>query len=238
MRLLALPQAIQEALSKGKISEGHTRPLLMLTDKKEEQMTLFREMLIRKMTVREAENLARKVAQDKVRKKQYIKDPNILEMETSLAEKLGTRVHIAKRDVGGVIEIDFFSIEDLAEILEQVKEKNKNRINMADKFKNAVASISSENLTHVNIAPTVANTTAKTTPTMAEIRLAMSEKSEQGLHNAFEIQGKIDEQIGFKDMAMENIPDNNLVDDRAKEEIKKDDDSDDEDLYNIKNFTL
>ena len=74
MRLLALPQEIQDALSHGKISEGHTRPLLMLTDRPDEQMTLFREMQIRKMTVREAESLARKVAQDKVRKKQYIKD--------------------------------------------------------------------------------------------------------------------------------------------------------------------
>jgi ParB family chromosome partitioning protein len=121
MRLLTLPAEIQEALAKGRISEGHTRPLLMLTEKKEEQMTLFREMLIRKMTVREAESLARKVAQDKVRKKAYIKDPNIVDIETDLAEKLGTRVHIEKRDVGGVITIDFFSYDDLEGIVEQIK---------------------------------------------------------------------------------------------------------------------
>ncbi len=41
LRLLALPQEMLDALSEGRISEGHCRPLLMLSDRPEEQATLF-----------------------------------------------------------------------------------------------------------------------------------------------------------------------------------------------------
>jgi ParB family chromosome partitioning protein len=62
LRLLALPQEILDALSAGKISEGHTRPILMLTDRPQEQMVLFKEIIFKKMTVRDAERVARKIA--------------------------------------------------------------------------------------------------------------------------------------------------------------------------------
>ena len=52
VRLLALPTEILDALSQGKISEGHARPLMMLGDRLEEQMTLFKEIMFRKLTVR------------------------------------------------------------------------------------------------------------------------------------------------------------------------------------------
>jgi hypothetical protein len=117
MRLLTLPQDILVALEQGRISEGHTRPLLMLANRPEEQLTLFKEMLIRKMTVREAEGIARRIAFDKVRKKDRFFDPDIADMEGRLAESLGTRVHIEKKEVGGKILIDFFSYEELQNIL-------------------------------------------------------------------------------------------------------------------------
>ncbi len=118
LRLLALPQEILDALSAGKISEGHTRPILMLIDKPEEQMVLFKEILFKKMTVRDSEKAARRIALDKVRKKEYLPDPEILEMETTLQEALGTRVHIEKGLKGGCITIDFFTNDDLKTIME------------------------------------------------------------------------------------------------------------------------
>lgn len=121
LRLLALPQDILDALSQGKISEGHARPLAMLNDRPEEQTTLLKEIMYKKLTVREAEAIARRVAYDKVRKKEKIIDPEIVEMEQKLAETLGTRVQIEKRDnmgkTGGKIVIDFFSPDDLRSIL-------------------------------------------------------------------------------------------------------------------------
>lgn len=118
LRILGLAPEILDALGAGKISEGHTRPLLMLIDRPEEQMTLYKEIIYRKLTVREAEQISRKVAFDKVRKKEYAPDPELTELEEKLSESLGTRVSIERRDNGGKLSIDFFSNEDLRTILD------------------------------------------------------------------------------------------------------------------------
>jgi ParB family chromosome partitioning protein len=120
LRILALPEEVLNALSQGKISEGHTRPILMLTDHPEEQIVLFKEIVYKKITVREAEKLARKIAFDRVRKKEFMPDPEITELEEEFQEKLGTRVHIDRKELGGQIKIDFFSTDDLRQILEQI----------------------------------------------------------------------------------------------------------------------
>ena len=113
IRILGLPQEMQGALSEGKISEGHTRPLLMLTDRPQEQQTVFREIMLKKLTVRDTESIARRIAFDRVRKKEYLYSPEILEMERQLSEELGTRVAIETKDNGGKLIIDFFGEDDL-----------------------------------------------------------------------------------------------------------------------------
>ncbi|MFA7252319.1 MAG: ParB/RepB/Spo0J family partition protein [Candidatus Paceibacterota bacterium] len=123
LRILLLPEEILQALTDGKISEGHSRPLLMLADRKEEQMVLFKEMMIRKMTVREAELTARKIAVERIRKPERMPDPELMELEEKLAHTLGARVHIERKDKGGKIMIDFFSNDDLRAILEAVNNK-------------------------------------------------------------------------------------------------------------------
>jgi len=125
IRLLTLPEEIQNAIVSGQIREGHARPILMLTDRPEQQMTLFKEMLFKKLTVREAEHIARRIAYDKVRKKERAIDPQIVEMEVKLAESLGTRVHIEQNEIGGRIVIDFFSPSDLETILNLVNSEQK-----------------------------------------------------------------------------------------------------------------
>lgn len=135
LRLLALPQEILDALSQQKITEGHTRPILMLADRPEEQMVLFKEIMFKKMTVRDAEKIARKIAVDRIRKKQYLPDPELADLEDKLQETLGTRVHIDRRENGGQIMIDFFSNDDLRTILDLLKSnQDKNPTEMLDKF--------------------------------------------------------------------------------------------------------
>lgn len=126
LRLLMLSPDILDALSSGKISEGHARPLMMLIDRPEEQNTLFKEITFKKLTVREAEMIARKIAVEKARKKERAFDPEIIDIEEKLTQSLGTRVSIERKDVGGKISIDFFSNEDLRMILDLVK-SNKNK---------------------------------------------------------------------------------------------------------------
>ncbi|MDO8659203.1 MAG: ParB/RepB/Spo0J family partition protein [Candidatus Parcubacteria bacterium] len=135
MRILSLPEEIINALSEGKISEGHTRPLLMLATHPEEQIVIFKEIVYKKITVREAERLARKIAYDRVRKKEFMPDPEITELEEEFQEKLGTRVHIDRKDLGGQIKIDFFSTEDLRSILDLLKKSGEAMpLNLLDRY--------------------------------------------------------------------------------------------------------
>lgn len=133
LRLLSLPDEIKKGLMAGRISEGHTRPLLMLTDRPEEQTTLYKEIMVKKMSVRDAEKVARKIAQDKVRKKQFVVDPVIRKFEKQLAENLGTRVHIEPKEKGGQITIDYFTIKDLESILSSMKKVEREQ-SMMDSF--------------------------------------------------------------------------------------------------------
>ncbi|MEK7219183.1 MAG: ParB/RepB/Spo0J family partition protein [Patescibacteria group bacterium] len=181
MRILSLPEEIIIALSEGKITEGHTRPLLMLTDHPEEQVVIFKEIVYKKITVREAERLARKIAYDRVRKKEFMPDPEITELEEEFQEKLGTRVHIDRKDLGGQIKIDFFSTEDLRSILDLINKTAEGKnTNLLDRY--------------------IADST-------------------------FKVEGEENSTL-----SVDGMP----VDDRTKEDIKKDED----DLYNVSNFSL
>jgi ParB family transcriptional regulator, chromosome partitioning protein len=132
LRLLALPSDMLDALGQGKISEGHTRPLLMLADRPEEQLVLFKEIMLKKMTVRDAEKIARKIAFEKVRKKERMFNPDIVELEQRVSDSLGTRVHIEPREVGGRIQIDYFNEDDLKNILAILNAQQQARLIVTD----------------------------------------------------------------------------------------------------------
>src|SRR3989339_267337 len=143
LRILSLPEEILNGLSEGKITEGHTRPILMLADHPEEQLVLFKEIVYKKITVREAEKLARKIAYDRVRKKEFMPDPEIVELEEEFQEKLGTRVHIDRKELGGQIKIDCFSTEDLRAILDLIQKSNSEK-KPNDMLENHIANLSSQ----------------------------------------------------------------------------------------------
>ncbi len=166
LRLLALPQEFLDALSARKISEGHTRPLMMLASRPEEQMTLFKEIVFRKISVREAERIARRIAVEKVRKQILLPDAELMEIEQKLQESLGTRVHIEPREEGGKITIDYFSSEDLDKImsilsnkehsnhkgpLDSLKELFVKKENIDENFQNEKNELKQENTASENI---------------------------------------------------------------------------------------
>ena len=70
LRILTMPQEIQDALGQGKISEGHTDRFDVGRQTRRTN-GLFKEIMLRKLTVREAEAISRKIAYDKVRKQEY-----------------------------------------------------------------------------------------------------------------------------------------------------------------------
>lgn len=121
IRLLALPEAIQQSVVDKEITEGHARALLMLNDRPTERDTLFKEIVLKKSSVRVVEQLARRIATDKIRK--HDKTPEMMELEKSLTETLGTRVLIENRPNGGRVLIEFFSDEDLSHIAAMLAER-------------------------------------------------------------------------------------------------------------------
>lgn len=120
IRILALPEEIQDGLCKGLISEGHTRPLLMLCQQPEEQMTLYKEIIYKQMNVREAEIYSRRIAYERIKKKEESLSSDIRQFAEKLSETLGTRVSIEKKGEKGRISIEFFSEEELKALLDKV----------------------------------------------------------------------------------------------------------------------
>ncbi len=144
IRLLLLPETILNGLRKNDISDGHARTLLMLNDRPEEQDIVFREILLKKLSVREVERISRKIATEKVRKKQWLgTDPELIEIERDFTETLGTRVQILKTDFGGKLTIDYFSPDELRKLLTIFHKDKAQPASVATPDAGAVAALSS-----------------------------------------------------------------------------------------------
>ncbi|MBI1982070.1 MAG: ParB/RepB/Spo0J family partition protein [Candidatus Levybacteria bacterium] len=92
IRLLSLPDAIKDALVAGVISEGHVRPLISLGDSKL-MLDLFKKILRENSTVRQTEEMARKVKGEVLKKEPRLKGerlwaPELDEMASDIEKKL------------------------------------------------------------------------------------------------------------------------------------------------------
>ncbi len=124
VRLLNLPAEVQRAIIEGRITEGHGRAILGLPDY-ERQMQLFQLVLDQGLNVRQVENKVREILNRKKNSEENIPDPKLVAMESDLRGKLGTQVRIYKQGRGGKITIEFFSDEDLDDIISKISHENK-----------------------------------------------------------------------------------------------------------------
>ena len=117
LRLLQLPPDAQEELASGRLSAGHARALLAVAGD-DARRTLTREIVHRGLTVRDAERAARQTAAEPAAPR---RDPDITRMESDLARALGTKVRIQPSRGGtGRLEIDYFSDDDLARLVDRL----------------------------------------------------------------------------------------------------------------------
>jgi len=118
LRLLKLPQEIQDEIKKGRISFAHGRALLEITDENL-QRKLTQEIISKELSVRELENLikTRRPRLLKRRMGQALREPTVVMLEEELQHILSTKVRISKRKKRGHILIEFFSQEDLERIM-------------------------------------------------------------------------------------------------------------------------
>jgi ParB family chromosome partitioning protein len=124
LRLLELPAVIQEALASARITEGHGRAILMLSDEKK-QIFLLQKIIAGKMSVRQAENAARALLLPAKEAKKVIKTPDVKAFEQSLQEALGSKVELrhGTKSSKGTLVLYYNSLEELDKLAERLKSK-------------------------------------------------------------------------------------------------------------------
>lgn len=111
MRLLNLPESVQQSLRQAKISEGHARSIAGIKNPAA-QMALFDEIIQNNLSVRQVEQRAREIYVQG-HKRQVAFDPEIKKIAQKIELALGKKVQIRKSGVGGRVMIDFESKKDL-----------------------------------------------------------------------------------------------------------------------------
>ena len=122
IRLLALPDSVKNMVLDGRLSAGHARALITFS----EPELLASECVAKGLSVRQLEKLIQRstsgAAKRSIGKNQKVtgsKDPNTVELEGSLSDRLGLKVLIeTKGEGGGTISVQFQSLEQLDDLLQ------------------------------------------------------------------------------------------------------------------------
>ena len=116
LRLLTLPQSIQDMISEGKISSGHARAIMNSAFPEQ----LAEKIINENLSVREAESLAK--SKKSTVQKIKLKDPDTIDLEENISEKLGLNVSINHRGKkGGYIKIEYKSLDQLELVTQKLK---------------------------------------------------------------------------------------------------------------------
>ena len=117
IRILELDDEIHQMIISGKISMGHARALVGVPD----AVAKAKEIFEKKLSVRDVEKSTSKYK--KVRKKQIQKDPNILDLEKELSDKIGlkTSIHFNESGSSGSLTLFYSDLNQLDEIMKRLK---------------------------------------------------------------------------------------------------------------------
>jgi len=118
LRLMTLPQSIQDSISANLISMGHAKAILSLSNI--EKQNLLHELILRdSLSVREAETAAQRIA-EKAKKQKLVyvsRDFYLEQLAEKIQKKLGTKVFIQGKGKRGRIAIDYYNLDDLDRLL-------------------------------------------------------------------------------------------------------------------------
>jgi ParB family chromosome partitioning protein len=120
IRLLDLPEEIQEIVSRGTISMGHARAILALSDRKA-QWSICQRIVKDDLSVRATEMLVGGPAKKKAsKKKAHTKAAHLRDIEQKLGEKFGTKARIEDKGGKGHIVLEYYTPDDFQRIIEIV----------------------------------------------------------------------------------------------------------------------
>lgn len=123
IRLLNLPEIVQEYVSRGTLTMGQVRPLLTL-ESEDLQIEAAEYIIAEDLSARDAEKLVKKlmkdpqVLQEELEEEEYKEDVFVVEAEDVLKMALGTKVKIKPGKKKSKIEIEFYSADDLERLVE------------------------------------------------------------------------------------------------------------------------
>ena len=118
LRLLNLPKEVISLVENEKISAGHARSLVGLSNAEQ----IARKIVDKKLTVRQSENLVRALRNSKNYKVKPLKDPNILGLEKSIEDKAGLKVEIkANKNNSGTLSFEYKTLDQLEKLIEIIK---------------------------------------------------------------------------------------------------------------------
>jgi ParB family chromosome partitioning protein len=128
IRLLKLPEALQEALENGLLSFGHGKVLLGLVGFPQQLEDAAREAIQKQLSVRQTEDLAGRLLNpeqpgQKPEKPDRALDPNVREAQRALERALGVKVEIHDRNGKGKIILRYGSLEDFDRIVDALSAK-------------------------------------------------------------------------------------------------------------------
>ena len=117
LRLLNLEDDIKALLAQGKISSGHARALLSIKDEKKRK-TIAKRIVEEGLSVREIEKIALSKPTTRNKPLKKVKPRDIVSVEAELKTLFGTKVNIEGRGTKGVVEIEYYSIEELNRLID------------------------------------------------------------------------------------------------------------------------
>jgi ParB family chromosome partitioning protein len=119
LRLLLLPETAKRAVIEGRISEGHARAILGLPDK-QAQMAVLERVERDGLTVRQTEELVRRLLEPRQPRGAREKSRDITAVEDELRRALGTKVSLRHGKKGGRIVIEYYSDEEFQGLYERL----------------------------------------------------------------------------------------------------------------------
>lgn len=120
IRLLELDEEILNYIVSGKLTMGHARALIGVPN----AIELAKEIISKKLSVRQTEKNTSSFK--KTKNKKYLKDPNILDLEKELSEKIGlkTSIHFNEGESSGSLTLYYSDLDQLDNLMQRLKKNN------------------------------------------------------------------------------------------------------------------
>ena len=120
LRLLSLQDSIAKLVEEGQLSAGHARALLMIPGKKAQEEAA-QKIITLQLSVRQAESMCRRIAEEKPKEEVPFQVDYVAECERTLGSALGRKVRIVTGKKKGRLELEYYGLDDLQALYEALQ---------------------------------------------------------------------------------------------------------------------